>query len=162
MVVKVEDDLIEVVKAKKGKTAGTKYRVKAENVYKALPDMNPSVTSGKKETEKEKLLNDQDEHSNMQEMCFYCKKCKYLDYNHKKEDCIRNKSVRAKDPMSNIREEQESDSESENEREDVIPDNVTDNDSVTDNERENVVELDVDDENESAEDEFYEIEQEEN
>ena len=162
MVVQVEDDLIEVVKAKKGRTAGTKYKVKAENVYKALPDMDSSVINEEKKTEKGKLLNDQDKHSDIQEMCFYCKKCKYLDYNHKKEDCIRYKSVMAKDPRSNIREKQESDSESENEREDVNPDNATDNDSVTDDERENVVELDVDDENESAEDEFYEIEQEEN
>ena len=78
MVVKVEDDLIEVVKAKKGKTGGTKYRVNTKNIYKALPDMDSLVVNGEQNTEEEKLLDDQDEHSDIQEICFYCRKCKYL------------------------------------------------------------------------------------
>ena len=37
IMVEVKDNLLEVVKAKKGKTAGIRYKVKIENVYKALP-----------------------------------------------------------------------------------------------------------------------------
>ena len=56
MVVNVEDNIIEVVKSKKGKTAGTKYRVKAENLYKALPDMDNLVAHKDEEEKAEKII----------------------------------------------------------------------------------------------------------
>ena len=56
MVVNVEDNIIEVVKSKKGKTAGTKYRVKPENLYKALSDRDNLVAHKGEEEKAEKIL----------------------------------------------------------------------------------------------------------
>ena len=161
MVVNVENDLIEVVKSKRGKTSGTKYKVKAENLYKALPDMENLVVK-EEENAEEKILDDPVENSDKQEICFYCKKCKYLDYKHKKEECIRYESVKAKDPIMDLQINQDSDSDSEHEWENVIPDEITVNDNTTDEDDRNVMELDGAEMNESGEETFYEIEREEN
>ena len=123
----------EVVKSKRGKTAGTKYKVKAENLYKALPDMENLVVK-EEENAEEKILDNPVENSDKQEICFYCKKCKYLDYKHKKEECIRYESVKAKDPIMDFQINQDSDSDSEHEWKNVTPEAITDNDIIADNE----------------------------
>ena len=102
--------------------------------------------------DEEKILDKPIENVDKQEICFYCQKCKYLDYRHKKEECIRYQSVKAKDPILDGKtHHQGSDTDSKDKWENVTPDKITVNDNTMDEDDRNVMELEGAEMNESGE-----------
>ena len=96
VITKMDKELFTVVKAKKGRTAGKRYLVKPENIYKALPNTKmrneiQNKYSGE-ESEKEKLKTKKKLQRTLEETdeeCFFCRKAGYLDFSHTKLKCSR-------------------------------------------------------------------------
>ena len=100
VVIGVEDNMVEIVKAT-NRSRGTRYKVKTENVYKAISSLNPQQPL----SEGADTHSDTPPHSDQIE-CFYCKRCGYSDYQHDKKSCYRYQ--RAAPPQPNIPRHQES------------------------------------------------------
>jgi hypothetical protein len=103
IIVSVQTDSVEVVKAT-SRARGSKYLVKNENIYKALPSV-PSADTPVSSSDNESSDNDDEQ------FCFYCKGARYLDYHHHKSSCSRYRAVAKRQPPAPQRTTFESDSD---------------------------------------------------
>ena len=88
IIVNVQENTVEIVKTKRGKTSRKYYVVKKENIYKARHFVQNQQGYQEHEEEKGDTKSSQE--------CFFCKKCKYINFHHDKNDCVRLKNVKAR------------------------------------------------------------------
>ena len=132
VITKIHEELLTLVKAKRGRTAGKKYLVKPENVYKAVPDTKATDEiqneDSDKEKEKENLKTKKKSHivpEKRDTECFFCKQAGYIDFYHSKLTCRKYLETTPPIKVTTRKKHDESSSSSDEEEDEVEEDAAT-------------------------------------
>ena len=132
VITEVKEHTVTAIKSKPG-SKNKSYNIKTENIFKAIPNQ----TKDKVQVRDDYSSDETELETVSLKECFYCKSCRYKDFHHDKNQCVRYQQVRTKTVVAQDTKYEYSSSDSENDHdpEDNIP-QMDELDILTDGEEE--------------------------